>query len=324
MRLRAAVAAAALLAVLAPTPAVTQVRGVLPKVLTLPASTRAMALGNAYQPTARHADGLFYNPALLVGSTGFGIEIQQWSHESSSATAAAAGPWLGGGVAIGLQSLQFSQPSTSAPDGQDHLFASGRVAVSERVATVGYARKLFGVELGGAAKLAEVRLGGARSTVALVDLGAARGVGPFVVGLAVKDLGERPFDAEDDGEGEGGDREGEKEGEGEGEGADSPRIVLGAGAYGQPVGIFDLGLSAAVSHGDDRTSVGGGVELGYWPVNGRTFLVRLGAQSVPSGSDASPLTFGFAFWGDDLRLEWAYQDFGASGSGTHRFGVSWH
>ena len=314
MRLRAALAAAALLAVLAPTSAETQVRGGLPKVLTLPASTRAMALGNAYQPTARHADGLFYNPALLNGSTGFGLDVQQWSRASSSASAAAAGPWFGGGVAVGLQSLQLGLPSTSVPDGQDHLFASGPVAVSERVATVGYARELFSVELGAAAKLAEVRLGGARSTVALMDLGAARGVGPVMVGLAVKDLGDRPFDAEDDGE-----AESEKEEE-----SDSPRIVLGAGAYGKPVGIFDVGFSAAVSRGDDRTSFGGGVEVGYWPVTGRTFLVRVGAQSIANGSEASPLTFGFAFWGDDLRLEWAYQDFGASGSGTHRFGVSWH
>jgi hypothetical protein len=64
--------------------------------------------------------------------------------------------------------------------------------------------------------------------------------------------------------------------------------------------------------------------VGYWPVRGRTFVGRLGAQVVPEGSDASPFTFGFAFWGDDLVVEWAFQPFdGAPESGTHRFSIGW-
>jgi hypothetical protein len=302
MDLRTTTTAFALAAMLLPAPATTQSRGTLPKLLTLPASTRAMALGGAYQPTARHSDGIFYNPALINGSTGMGVDVQQWGRESSAAAASAALAWFGGGVAVGLQALQLGVTGSSVPDGEDHLFSSGTTAVSERIATVGYARKLFGVEWGVAGKLAEERVGGARSAVAMIDLGAARGFGPVMVGASVLDLGSRPFD----------------------DGGVSPRVVLGAGAYGQPVGIFDVGFAAALTYTEDRTSVGGGVELGYWPISGRTFVARLGAQSVPSGSEASPFTFGFAFWGDDLRLEWAYQDFGRVSSGTHRFGIAWH
>lgn len=294
--------AAVALAALLPAATTAQSRGTLPKALALPASTRAMALGGAYPMGARHSDGLFYNPALLDGSTGIGVDVQQWGRSSSSSTASAAVAWLGGGVGVGLQALQLGVVGASVPEGDDHLFSPGATAVSERIASVGYARKLFGVEWGVAGKLAEERIGAARSTVALADVGAARGLGPLVVGLSVMDLGDRPF----------------------GDEGVSPRVVLGAGGYGRPVGPLDLGLAAAVSHTQGRTSVGGGVELGYWPISGRTFVARLGAQSVRSGSDASPFTFGFAFWGDDLRFEWAYQDFGGGRSGTHRFGIAWH
>ncbi len=297
-------AALALAVVVLPASASAQSRGTLPKLLTLPASTRAMALGGAYQPTARHSDGVFYNPALVNGSTGMGVDVQQWGRESSAAAASAALPWFGGSVAVGLQVLQLGIDGTVVPDGEDHLLDAGGTAVSERLVAAAYARKLFGVDWGVAGKLAEERVGAARSTVAMVDVGAARGLGPVVVGVSALDLGGRPFDGRD--------------------GLAAPRVVAGAGAYGQPVGIFDVGYAAALTWTEDRTSVGGGVELGYWPITGRTFVARFGTQSVPSGSDASPFTFGFAFWGDDLRLEWAYQDFGGGVSGTHRFGVAWH
>ena len=310
MHLRNTLAASALSAVLvgtlalAPAAVHAQSRGVLPKLLTLPASTRAMALGGAYQPTARHSDGIFYNPALVNGSTGMGVDVQQWGRESSAAAVSAALPWFGGSVAVGLQTLQLGVAGTVVPDGEDHLFDAGGTAVSERLATAGYARRLFGVEWGIAGKLAEERVGSARSTVAMVNVGAAKGLGPVMVGVSAMDLGSRPFDGKD--------------------GLATPRVVAGAGAYGQPVGIFDVGFAAALTWTEDRTSVGGGVELGYWPISGRTFVARFGAQSASSGSEASPFTFGFAFWGDDLRLEWAYQDFGGGASGTHRFGVAWH
>jgi len=310
MRLRttsaASALAAALIGTLALTPSAARAQdlGTLPKLLTLPASTRAMALGGAYQPTARHSDGVFYNPALVNGSTGMGVDVQQWGREASAAAASAALPWFGGSVAVGLQTLQFGIQGAVVPDDEDHLFNAGSAAVSERLATAAYARRFLGVEWGIAGKLAEERIGGARSTVAMMDVGAAKGLDPVMVGISAMDLGGRPFDGKD--------------------GLGVPRVVAGAGAYGQPVGIFDVGFAAALAWTEDRASVGGGVELGYWPINGRTFVARVGAQSPPDGSDASPFTFGFAFWGDDLRLEWAYQDFGGGRSGTHRFGVAWH
>ena len=79
----------------------------LPRVLDLPASTRAMALGGAYMTNSPQADVLFYNPALLVGVQSFGLDIQQWGAASWTSTAVAARQWFGGGIGIGLQVLQY-------------------------------------------------------------------------------------------------------------------------------------------------------------------------------------------------------------------------
>lgn len=273
--------------------------GGLPKVLGLPASTRAMALGDAYMMNEGHSDVLFYHPALVAEAIGFGLDLQRWSGESTAAAASAAMQWFGGGIAIGLQSLQYGLPSgTNIPPGQDHLFQAGPVQASERVATVAYGRNLFGVSVGIAGKLAEERVGSARDAVAMVDLSAATEVGPVTVGLTLRDWGEAPLP--------------------DAGGANARRIVLGAGAYGQELGPLDVGLAGSLSYADEQTVASAGLEVGYWPIRGRTFVGRVGVQGVPEG-EGSPFSFGLAFWGDDLVLEWAYRNY--EESGTHRFGI---
>ena len=274
-----------------------------PLVLTTTASTRAMALGGAYMMNAGHADALFHHPALLTNASGFGLEVQRWAGHGSATAASAAMGWFGGGVAVGLQTLQAGMQRAYVPRGQDDLFTTGEVPLSERVATVGYARTFFGVQVGVAGKLVDERLGGAHSSTVLVDAGAARQVGPLTVGLTVRDIGDDPFETDGD--------------------LGPARVVLGAGAYGRQLGPLDVGLAGHLSYASEETVYGGGLELGYWPISGRTFVARIGVQNAPEGSAADPFTFGFAFWGDDLVLEWAYQGFGDLDVGTHRFGVRW-
>ncbi len=285
--------------------------GSLQRVLELPASTRAMALGDAYMMNAGHADALFYHPALLTSAGGFGLEVQLWGDESSSALSTSAAmsaalQWLGGGVGLGLLSLQYgaSRPGTAtAPAVQDHLFQAGAYPVSERVAVVGYARELFGIGFGVAAKFVDQRVDVVHESTWMVDLGAATEVGPLTVGLTVRDLGEDPVVAEADAQ---------------------PRVVLGAGSYGRPLGIFDVGLSATATWSEDRTTAAGGLEVGYWPIRGRTFIARLGLQDPPDGSGMSPFSVGLAFWGDNVTVEWAFRPYeGRESAGTHRFGLRW-
>ncbi|MDA0311645.1 MAG: hypothetical protein O2992_05955 [Gemmatimonadetes bacterium] len=284
-----------------------QTAGALPRAAELPASTRAMALGDAYMMDANHADALFYHPSLLTGASGFGLDFQRWSTKSSSMTASAAMPWFGGGVGIGLQNLQYGAPApgaAAAPGGQDHLYTLGSTPVSERVASIGYARQVFGIDVGVATKFVEERVGSARDATALFDVGVSTDVGAFTMGLTYQNIGQdlsvggSDFSRPD-------------------------RLTLGVGAYGQQVGIFDFGITAAVSYVDDEAIPSGGLELGYWPIQGRTFVARVGARRVVTG-DASPLSVGFAYWGDDVTLEWAFQPMDVTGaSGTHRFGVRW-
>ena len=58
------------------------------------------------------------------------------------------------------------------------------------------------------------------------------------------------------------------------------------------------------------------------------FWMRTGSghfafQDIPEGSEALPLTTGFAFQGADVTVEWAFRPFGESApdGGTHRFAL---
>ena len=292
---------------LVPAALAAQPAGTLPKSTHLPASTRAMAMGDSYAMTAGHADALFYHPSLLTGSGGFGLDFQRWTATSSSTAASAAMQWLGGGLGIGLRTLQYGAPATgaaAAPAGQAHLFDIGPVPVSERIATVGYARSVFGgVDVGASVDLMDVRVGSSSQNVTLFDLSASRDLGPVVVGVTAHDIGSKPVVDSGDG---------------------PAAIVLGAGSYGKQIGIFDLGFAANVGVADDEVTYGGGIEIGYWPIQGRTYVVRLGFDDSMETTDpeASPFTAGLAFWGDNITVEWAFRPVSdADEGGTHRFGV---
>lgn len=292
---------------LSPRALAAQSAGQVPRVLELPASTRAMALGGAYMMNDRASDAVFYHPALIQGASGFGLDLQTWSGGATSASASAAVAWYGGSVAVGLQTLQYGAPSggvAALPAGQDALFQLGPSPVSERVASVGYGRRMFGVRLGVVGKLIEERVAGERDATGAVDVGAATSVGPLTVGLSARNLGPGMGFAAGN--------------------APLPRqVTLGVGSYGQEVGPLDVGLAADVTRrADGKVLAGGGLEVGYWPIIGRTFVARLGVHDVPEGA-GSPFTFGFAYWGDDLVLQTAYQRFGDLGEGTWRFSIGW-
>jgi hypothetical protein len=299
-------------------PAAAQAHESLPVVTQIPASTRAMALGDAYMMNAAHADAIFYHPALLAGASGFGLDVQSWGGSGTAASASAALPWLGGGVALGVQTLTYGTTQavvlgdvgSAAPGGQDVLFDGRTDNVSEWIASLGYAREVLGIDVGVVGKLVEAQVFSSDGSAWMVDVGVAREVGPLTAGLAWRNLGQSlslrtgTF------------------GTGAPDRPDGP--TLGVGGYGRQLGPLDVGLAGSVSYVSSVWLPSAGVEVGYWPIQGRTFVGRIGVQRVPVG-EASPFSFGFAFWGDDITLEWAFQPFsgGVSGGGTHRVGVRW-
>ena len=293
-----------------------QSHSVLPRTTTLPASTRAMALGDSYVLNSGNAAVLFYHPALLARATGFGGSLQRWGSASSAASMSGAFEFLGGTLGIGLRTLQYSTKSEDelhAPIGQGHHFRSAGDRSYERTVSIGYGLELSGaLSAGLAVDLLETRFESLQQNIMLIDFGISADLGPIGVGLTAHDIGNKPFhDVLDEPFEDFGPR--------------PSRIVLGAGAYGQQVGIFDVGLAAnAGLDGQDSLTYGAGAEIGYYPVRGRTFVLRIGLQDVPQKSEMSSFTTGFAVWLDDLILEWAFRPVSSAPErGSHRFGISW-
>src|SRR5690606_41688162 len=83
------------LTLLLPSAAAAQTPGSLPKLSELPASTRAMALGDADMSGAGQPDALYYHPALLPGSGGLSVAMQAWGPDTNAASGPAAPQWRG-------------------------------------------------------------------------------------------------------------------------------------------------------------------------------------------------------------------------------------
>ena len=267
----------------------------------VPTSTRAMALGGAYMMNGDQPDAVFQHPELLLAAEGMSLDLQRWGSEGSATAASAATSWFGGdvGVGIGLQTIQHTRSSVDGGDvpfPQAPLFVGGGAAVSERITSVGMARGMGDIAWGLALRVSEVRVAGVGNDAELgLAFGASREVGPVTVGVAYRDILRSVSD-----------------------------LTVGVGSYGWELGFLDVGVAARLEGFDEDLRYGGGLELGYWPIRGRTFVARVGAQNVPDDSEARPITLGFAYWGDSLVLEWGYQPFdGAPESGTHRFSIGW-
>lgn len=281
-----------------------------PLLLTLPANTQAMAMGDAFQFNGRISDLVFYNPALMDLARGIEGGAHRWGTRSTSFTLSGATGWLEGGVGIGLQSLSYTVPVLGVRGRgthQDLLTTHDQVPVSELVATGGVAKRIWGLRVGLGLKLIDQRIWDDRDGTAAIDLGVAW-VGDLVtVGLSARNLGP---DLTIDGQ-------------------DYPlpqRFVLGGATQNAPVGPLDLSATAAVTLDHyDRWIPAVGAQAEWWPVVGRTFIVRAGWRRVPVG-EAWPITVGLGFTGDQLGLDYAYQGFGdvdADLKGAHRVSVRW-
>ena len=86
----------------------------MPLVLQLPMNTRALGMGNAYVLAQGDADALFYHPGLLDTSRGIALSMSRYGSESSLFAPAAAAEWYRGGVALGLQTLSYSEANFGA------------------------------------------------------------------------------------------------------------------------------------------------------------------------------------------------------------------
>lgn len=275
-----------------------------PAVLGIGAGARAEGLGGAFQPGASDPNAAFVNPALAALANGFALGWQRFDTEATALTLATAGDWYGGGVFGAIEVLDWNGAAPGQyAGGIDPLLGEGGPGASEVAVSVGYGRSLFGLRAGIGAKYVTQRIGTTNAATLAVDLGLAQRLGPGWLHLAVRNVG-GPTDW------------GQVE-------VDLPtEVALGWGAYGRPLGPLDVGGAVDVTRrADGEWLAGGGVEFGYWPVRGRTFVGRVGFRSIPEG-EASPVSLGGSFWGDALVLDYAFHPVDGT-DGVHRVTVGW-
>ncbi len=273
-------------------------------ILELTTSTRAHSLGGAYWPGGGLA--LFHHPALMAGQ-GFEVTAGRGRgahHDGGDGRGESHGRalerdypndilytvlvtgtnWMGGSLAVGMAVLDYG--------------------LTEYVGAVGYRRNVkFGIQMGAVAKVVGQSVGGVSGRTGAFDVGLSRAMGRYTAALTVRNMGPDLDLA--------------------GRQRELPlRVVLGAGTRSRmPVGPLDIGGAVQIAREDSGDVVpGGGVEIAYWPIQRRVFIVRIGAVRVVHG-EGMPVTFGAGFEGDRIRLDYGYSNRDPV-TGPHRFGVS--
>ncbi|HVT40047.1 MAG TPA: hypothetical protein VHE78_13455 [Gemmatimonadaceae bacterium] len=281
-----------------------------PLALLLPASTRAMALGNA-GVTGRDDDVIFYNPAQLVNVRG-GFNASLARYGPASSLGAMSSSFTGGPLSLGwgVQAVSYSTRRSTYPFTPDVLTDRGSIAAFSMVAAVGAATTYKGFKIGTAAKYAEDRVSNGTvlrgpaelvSGMAAFDVGVAHNLWTGVAGLAVQNIG--------------------RNAPGNKPTSESPlQASLGWSVIKQ-VGELDVGFAAQLTSRRGWISPGAGLEAGYNWIEGYSLALRAGARR-PETSAERPFSVGAAFNADRLALEYATQFFDG-GRTANRMTLRW-
>lgn len=271
-------------------------------VLSLPASTRALGVGDAFV-AGRGSDMVFYNPAMLALQPGLSASLQRYGSASTLGAVSSTfstGPLAAG---VGAQLLDYGA-ETSGGFRTLNLGARGGVSAASLAASVAAATQFRGVRFGAAAKYVEERVGLSRDGGAAFDLGAARDMfGRATIGLALQNLG-APLHIDDV------------------ELSLPLQATLGAIAFSPPLlTFFDLVATAGVTYRRDGQWIpAGGVELTYVPLDGWAFTGRIGARRIADDLGAKPLTLGAGVGFDRIGLDYAWHALDGEAS-SHRVGL---
>lgn len=281
-----------------------------PLALQLPASARAHALADAWTG-ARDADAVFYNPAQLHDQrTAATFFLARYGSASTAGGLAAVMPMGWATLGFGAQYLDYGDPApVYVLDQVDppllqrsvELTHRGGIDAASTVVAVGAGFELIGVRWGVTGKAAEDRDGTRKDGVLVADIGAAKEIGPFSVGAALRNLGSDP--------------------EMLGVSRSLPtRLAVGVQSRTVPAGAFDIGMNAEVALLRwSRGFIGGGAEVSWTPIEGISGVGRIGART-PVGDYESPITLGAGFSFDRVSVDYAWEGFRGPGSG-HRIGV---
>jgi hypothetical protein len=283
-----------------------------PLALLMPASTRAMALGNA-GVTGRDDDVLFYNPAQLINVRG-GFNMSVARYGNASTLGAVSSSFTGGPLSLGwgVQTVDYSTSATGPyPFVPAVLADRGDAHASSLLAAVGGAMTFKGFRIGAAGKYAEDRVsgGGAAGTgiapalhgVFVGDVGVSHNLWTGIAGLSIQNIGRRAEET-----------------------ASHLNVPLEASlgwSATKQVGELDVGVATQVTARKGWITPGGGVEVGYSWIEGYAVTLRAGARR-PETSAEHPFALGAAFNADRLTLEYALQFFDG-GHSANRMTFRW-
>ncbi len=277
-----------------------------PLVLRLPASARALSLGNV-GVVSTDGDALFYNPGMLAQSRGSALSAQRYGDNAiagAMATTTVSGSYT---LGFGVQFVRYASMAGASYDdivlpGATHLSDSGTVASTSTAITLGVAKTIKGFRLGASAKYVEDNIGLSHDGTLALDIGMNRPLGPGTLGFAVQNLGAGPRLNGIDG-------------------TLPRRITLGFGAYRAVTESWDLGAQGAVAlEGDLFVRPAAGVEAAYVPIEGVAFTIRQGFR-LPRETDESPFTAGFGLTVDRLSVDYAIEPMQAGRAAVHRLGL---
>lgn len=306
--MRPLIAAAALAATLLPACARAQNGGSSAILLELPASTRALALGNTFVAAGTDEAAIFYNPAQLteIPKTAAGLSVQQWFLSSTLAAAAAATRVGKGMLGAGLQVLDYgtSERVLGDPGTTDPGSTGTTISAGDYVASLAYALSIHGVRVGATAKYVNQRLVDESGGTGAVDIGAAFDIRGATIAAALQNMGGNISIA--------------------GESSPLPRMVhVGAAVPIHGIGPVDLLGTAELSRmRGGSTRAAGGLEVAYHATSSVTLLGRVGALARPPGAAISPVSFGGGLRAHHLALDYAYEGSDVFGA-AHRVGVRW-
>jgi hypothetical protein len=268
-----------------------------PTVLQLAATPRAATLAST--TAARDIEAIFGNPAMVGVAAGTVVGLGRFdaATQLTLASSASLGPFS---VGIGAQYLDHFSQNIALPYWSYALQVGGDRPASSAVGAFALATTVRGNRVGAAVKYVEQRIGSLHDGVPSLDLGLARDVSRYTVGVTVQNIGagvrllnsvtQLPL-----------------------------RVAAGVTSYGWTVGPFDVNGSAGASLLPDGIVLPAfGLELGYVPLEGYNFAFRAGIRR-PELRAQQPLSVGGSAALDRFALEYAYEDW-VSG-GTHRLAL---
>ena len=280
--------------VLVAVPAQGQADRYAPTVLQIAPTPRAATF--ASNTAARDIEAIFSNPAMVGVAAGTVVGVGRFEAAThlTVASTSSLGPF---NVSIGAQYLDYQSQTNGLPYRSYALQEGGFLTAASALGAFALSTNFRGNRVGAAVKYLDQRFGSLHDDMPALDLGLARDVSRYTLGVAVQNIGAGVHIL--------------------GAAAQLPlRVSAGVTSYGWTVGPLDVNGSAGASILPDGILLPAfGLEFGYVPMEGYSFSARAGIRR-PELRAQQPLSVGASAALDRFALEYAYEDW-VNGA-THR------